>query len=1082
MPTSGNRGAPQAANKSMWYPPFLFALRQQLRRPFLRVTAAGLALASACLIAALRSEWLELFGATTASAPRIIAVVLAGVSAFSLLLMTSPLADLVLRDFQTGMAQLVFASPVKPRQYLAGRLLAGLLTYLAVMAAASLGVLAGLAFADDLHLKSAAVTLLWAFCCLILPNACFTVAAIVALASRVRTLGAVYAGVLSFYVLWGLAPLISLSAGNPLQKLVAALLDPFGSRVLSEMPALLGASIDSQLPSLSGAFLFNRVLWLFISAGLAAWALSSFRFSQLLSARSSAAKPSEAPSERLTPVAPVLEEHSAFALAPLRALVAIGVRWIIRGTTFRVMLGLTVLLTLGLIYQSSGLYNTRSELTTAWTLQALTEGLRLPLTFLLAAFAGGLVFRARESRIDGIESSLPVSLTYRIVADDLILIALIVLVHAALLTVVLSIECLSGTYSVEPAPLAQWLLRSVVSFSVLALLARALFGLFPHRAIGFSLFATLTILAQLGAMHHPEYQWLALGTLPAVGYSDLAGFFVSNATWLKITLTWGAIVIALQAAGSLRSQMQPAIPARPRGILALTRQPWAVLCVLVCLVGAPFGARSLYRESTSSIARNLTALSSAQASRYESAYAKYAAAAQLRVRGVRAEVDFYPSEGRAAIRGTYTLLNTDTAAIDTLYLNLDARDDVKLSILQPYRTTLDDTELGFRIVKLSHAVAPGEILQLSFTAQIQGSANDPTGAASLITKSGAMFTNQEHFPQFGYLHRKAAMSAVHADAANSQLEGQADFIDFSAVVSTDADQTALAPGLLELEWRTGNRHYGRYRTPSTMLPYFAFASGHYEIARSIAGGVPLEVFYDARHATNVASVLKTAKDSLILYSQQFGAYPFGILRLVEVQGTVDAAESFPSLVVFTESSEFTRNLEEGKRHSMQFMLAHEVAHQWFAHQMIGADAPGANVLTETIAQYLALTELERTAGRAIALKAVHGDLDAYLKLRPHDAAQERALSAETGQAYLYYHKGAVAFWLLGQQLGEPSLSSVLASFLTDYRFKSAPYPTVADLQSRLRAIANPAQRTEVDTLFNEADAQGLSSMLSVAAP
>jgi ABC-2 type transport system permease protein len=1065
----------------MWYPPFLFALRQQLRRPFLRVMAAGLALGSACLIAALRSEWLELFGATTASAPRIIAVVLAGVSAFSLLLMASPLADLVLRDFQTGMAQLVFTSPLKPRQYLAGRLLAGLLTYLAVMGAASLGVLAGLAFADDLHLKSAAVTLLWAFGCLLLPNACFIVAAIVALASRVRTLGAVYAGVLSFYVLWGLAPLISLSDGNPLQKLLAALLDPFGSRVLSAMPALAGGSIDSQLPSLSGAFLFNRVLWLLISTGLAAWALSSFRVSRLPSARSSAEKLAEAPGAPLQPVAPDLQDHSAFALAPLRALVAIGFRWIILGTTFRVVLGLTVLLTLGLIYQSSGLYDTQSEITTAWALQALTEGLRLPLTFLLAVFAGGLVFRARESRIDGIESSLPVSRTSRIVADDLILIALIILIHAALLTVVLSIECLSGG-RLEPAPLAQWLLRSILSFTILALLARALFGLFPHRAIGFSLFATLAILAQLGAMRHPEYQWLALGTLPAVGYSDLAGFFISNATWLNITLTWGAVVIALQVVGSLRSQVKSAMSAMPRAILAITRQPWAVLCVLVSLAGALSGASSLYRESTSNIARNSTTMSSARASRYERAYGKYVAAPQLRVRSVRAEVDFYPSEGRATLRGTYTLLNTDVTAIDTLYLNLDARDDVQLSLLQPYLTTLDDTELGFRIVKLSHAVAPGETLELSFTARIEGSTHDPTGAAAPITKSGAMFTNQEHFPQFGYLHRKAATSAARVDAANSQLEGQADFIDFSAVVSTDADQTALAPGVLEREWRTGNRHYGRYRMPCKMLPYFAFASGHYEIARDIAGVVPVEVFYDARHARNVPQALKTAKDSLTLYSQQFGAYPFGILRLVEVQGTVDAAESFPSLVVFTESSEFTRNLEEGKRHSMQFMLAHEVAHQWFAHQMIGADAPGANVLTETIAQYLALTELERTAGRAIALKAVQADLDAYLKLRPHDAAQERALSAETGQAYLYYHKGAVAFWLLGQNLSEPVLSSVLASFLTDYRLKNAPYPTVADLESRLRARANEAQQAQLNTLFNGTAVPNLASAFVTASP
>ena len=37
-----------------------------------------------------------------------------------------------------------------------------------------------------------------------------------------------------------------------------------------------------------------------------------------------------------------------------------------------------------------------------------------------------------------------------------------------------------------------------------------------------------------------------------------------------------------------------------------------------------------------------------------------------------------------------------------------------------------------------------------------------------------------------------------------------------------------------------------------------------------------------------------------------------------------------------------------------YVVAHEMGHQWWAHQVIGANMRGATVLSETMAQYSAL--------------------------------------------------------------------------------------------------------------------------------
>jgi len=1039
--------------------------------------AAGLALACAGLIGTIGAPVMAAFGASTASAPRIVAVVIAGISAVSLLVLASPLASLILRDFETGMAQLVFASPVNPRHYLAGRMLAGFIVSLAVMAVVSLGALAGLALAGDLHFGTAVYGLLWAFGWVVLPNAFFMVATVVALASRTRKIGWVYAGIMVFYVLWiiALVPLPGVTAET--QALATAILDPFGSRVLSDLPVLLEGGVDTQLPGLSRNFLLNRGLWLLISAFFAGWSISSFRVSRPAS-RARAPMCPPAHGDRETPNAPAHDPSPGrrSALLQFQVFVVTGLRWIVRSAIFRVMLGLSVLLLLGISCQAGGMYGTQSQWTMARLLQALAETVRLPLTFMLAVFAGGLVFRAKEARMAGIEDSLPVSPTCRLLSDDLSLLLVVLLVHAVLLVVAMGLQGINAAAAIEPRIYAEWLVRSAMSFALLALVARAVFGLCPHRAVGFALFAGITIIARVAATRYPDFEWLAFAAPPVEGYSDLSGFFVSTGTWLEIALSWGAAVAALQATVILTTRSPPGARVRRRLVPSWIAHPFPALIVIAGIAGALAGGVPLWQASRAHFAEHSLESRSDRAARYGHAYARYANAPGLRVRGVRAEVDFYPSQGRAEIRGTYSLVNTQSLPIDTLYVNFEPDDAPTLAPAQAYRTILNDSELGFRIVQLDKPVPPGAAIEVAFTARILANDDDPTGTVPVITADGAMFTNLEHFPQFGYLRRRAvaprsAPAAVlpaspTPDTANSQLEGDADWIDFSATVSTDRDQTALAPGVLEREWRIGQRHYFQYRMRSQMLPYIAFASGRYTVARSAAAGIPIEMFYDTRHRENVALAVAAARDSLNLFAGKLGAYPFGVLRLVEVAGTLDAAETFPGMVMLSESSEFTRDMDSGQRHSLQFMVAHEVAHEWFGNQMIGADAAGAAMLTESVAQYLGLLELERIAGLQVALQAVRWDLHEYLSARPRAPGLERALSRESGEAYLYYHKGAVAFWLLGRELGEPVVNEVLARFFAAYRFKPAPYPMAAELVSRLRAVASEAERPRVEELLS----------------
>ena len=60
-----------------------------------------------------------------------------------------------------------------------------------------------------------------------------------------------------------------------------------------------------------------------------------------------------------------------------------------------------------------------------------------------------------------------------------------------------------------------------------------------------------------------------------------------------------------------------------------------------------------------------------------------------------------------------------------------------------------------------------------------------------------------------------------------------------------------------------------------------------------------------------------------------------------------------------------------------FVVAHEMAHQWWGHQVVGADIQGAQMLSETLAEYSALMVMEKEYGRDAMRRFLDYEMDRY---------------------------------------------------------------------------------------------------------
>ncbi len=127
--------------------------------------------------------------------------------------------------------------------------------------------------------------------------------------------------------------------------------------------------------------------------------------------------------------------------------------------------------------------------------------------------------------------------------------------------------------------------------------------------------------------------------------------------------------------------------------------------------------------------------------------------------------------------------------------------------------------------------------------------------------------------------------------------------------------------------------------------------------------IPIEVFYLPGHGETARLFATYARDILNDFQERFGPYPRERLTIVENpnrRGTAMAADGIVWLPSFFFSH---RNITlPGITNRLaEFVLAHEIAHQWWGLS-VGMDLNAENWLSEGLAQYLAVSYFEDRYG------------------------------------------------------------------------------------------------------------------------
>jgi ABC-2 type transport system permease protein len=304
---------------------------------------------------------------------------------------------------------------------------------------------------------------------------------------------------------------------------------------------------------------------------------------------------------------------------------------------------------------------------------------------------------------------------------------------------------------------------------------------------------------------------------------------------------------------------------------------------------------------------------------------------------------------------------------------------------------------------------------------------------------------------------------------DTYISKDSDWIDFEATVSTSEDQIAIAPGYLQKEWIEDGRRYFHYKMDSKILNFYAFNSARYEVKKDKWNDVDLEIYYHKGHEYNLERMLKGMKASLEYNSKNFSPYQHKQARIIEFPRTAGSfAQSFPNTIPFSEGVGFIADVDDSKEGGVDYGFAitvHELAHQWWAHQVIGADVKGATMLSESMSDYVKLKVLEHEHGKHKMRKYLKEALDDYLLGRTMEQKGESALMYNDGQMYIHYKKGSLVFYALSDYIGEENLNGAIKEYVEKVKFQDAPYTTSVEMVEYIKKATPDSLKYVIKDMF-----------------
>ncbi|MBK8425901.1 MAG: ABC transporter permease [Lewinellaceae bacterium] len=1078
---------------------FLFELRYRLRRPATYVYFFALLALTALIIA---NGGLGISEKVHYNAPVSISLYMTILGIYCVLISSAVMGVPLYRDIEHQTKEYLLSTPVSSGAYFWGRFWGSF----AVLVLISLGALAGYVLGSWLGPAfdwskperfgpNVPIHYFWPFLTIFLPSLFFTSCLFFGLVALTRNNRVLYSASILLFILYLLANFLVRDLEN---RDLVDFLDPFALNTHTNATKYLTpAEQNTQLVPLTGNLLWNRLLWTGVGLLTILGVYFRFNIQRFVSeaSRGKSGGKSDAVPAPARVALPLLKRHFSRRLdwSNLWSLGKLEFGNIIRDTYFiSIMLGAVIFLFLD-DWIGNLQYGVPDRPLTMNMLLFKTYNYSLFVFILLMFYVGETVHRDRATRFDNIGDALPVPNWVQLGSKFVAIVGICVLLATIPMLVGVVVQVLHGFfnfkfgfYFVDLYLITFWdyLQMALLAFFVHALVNNKFVGHFVGLGIWIMMFVLRNFMDFGYNLGFYSYK-------PGYLISDMNNFghFAQPLFWFNLYwMAFGFILLFVAALLWSRGAEQ-SFKTRWQNLRRRWNPRFSLGILALAAVWLGSGSFIYYNVSVVNKHYNADEVKKIQ-SDYEKRYKQYEFLAQPKLTDLAVYADIFPDTRSLNMRVVMKIQNKTDRPIDSLHLSSEdgqkyalffdkqPLSPAKFDLMQRPVMTLfyekPDTG-GYRIFALPRILQPGDTATLEFryTVKNPGFVND--GYRREVVANGTF--SYGNVPTIGYdrnremesdedrkkygLPEKPDDLPPHRDPFGERtllFNDDADYISFECVVSTSPDQIAVAPGYLQREWTEGDRRYFHYKQDSKTDYFFTIVSARYEVLRdkwtSPEGkDVNIEIFYHREHAYNLDRFVASLKDGLTYFHKHFGPYQFRQARVLEFPRYAAFAQSFPNTIPYSEDFGWYADFSDPNDYDYgYYVTAHELAHQWWGHQVVPNLTRGSNLISESLAEYSALMIAKEKYGPDNVQQFLKYDLDRYLRGRAGESKKEHVF-LNCNRPYQWYQKGSIILYALQDYVGEAKLNGAIRAFRDSFGLKETPpFPGSYDLYDFIKKV------------------------------